>query len=157
MPRRNRSRLKQVLLDTGPIVGLFNEQDQWHSRCIEFFGESRFCYVTTAAVITEALYLIQRDNRLQRALIAAASLVNDVANNLYEVYNLESDDFSLIAGFYEKFNDQKLDFADLSLVAAAQSLELFKVVTIDRRHFELLTSKQEGRLFEVIEPDVSNL
>lgn len=63
-----------VLLDTGPIVGLYNEKDDWHERCMEFFGSiTHYEYLLTHAVICEVLFHIQQDKHTNAASAAAIS------------------------------------------------------------------------------------
>ena len=47
-----------ILLDTGPIVSLFDASDLYHQVCLEILKKIDNELVTTWAVLTEAFYLL---------------------------------------------------------------------------------------------------
>lgn len=116
---------KSFLLDAGPIIGLFNEEDDWHQRCVEFFGNVDIPFVTTEAVISEVVYFLQKakTGRVQRNK-AITRLFDDIEKDLYSVHFLTKSHLSRIKNLRLQYDDQRLDYADLSLVVAAEDLNL---------------------------------
>jgi len=113
-------------------------------------------FVTTEAVISEAIYKIQKDKNLLKAVAAVTTLLDDVSRNLYILHLLKLEDFSRIRELRQTYSDQRrLDFADMSLVVAAEQTRISEIVTIDRKDFEKLRWKngKETCAFTVIEPD----
>ena len=51
--------MRNVLLDTGPLVALLDRSERSHQRCIDFLRTLEGRLVTTEPVLTEALYLLQ--------------------------------------------------------------------------------------------------
>lgn len=47
-----------VLIDTGPIIAIFDKTDNHHGVCSELLKEIKQPFVTTVAVLTEAFYLL---------------------------------------------------------------------------------------------------
>jgi uncharacterized protein len=142
---------KSVLLDAGPIIGLFNEDDEWHIRCKNFFSTETYQYHLTLPVLTEAIYRIEKDRSRSRAAEATSELLKDVAEGLYTVHEIVAGDFTRMKKLRLQYKDQKLDFADLTLVIAAEKLGHGRIVTIDQNDFQRLRWK-ENKAFEIILP-----
>ena len=47
-----------IIIDTGPIVAIFDRDDKYHQRCIEILKGIKEPLITTCPVITEAFYLL---------------------------------------------------------------------------------------------------
>jgi uncharacterized protein len=152
-------RRELVLLDTGPIVGLYNENDEWHKRCEEFFGqENRYDYLLTHAVLCEVIFHIQKDKHAKAASEAVLSFLKLVEDNVLRLHEHNAGFISRIKSLRSKYMDKKLDVADLSLVLAAEDCQIQKIVTIDRKDFSFLTFKKSGTnkpvAFTIILPEV---
>ena len=66
-----------VLVDTGPLVALFDPSD-WHARCqVELARLGRDRLVTSLAVLTEATCLLGFARRAQRALLVFVAAAAD--------------------------------------------------------------------------------
>ncbi len=109
-----RSTPKYALLDAGPIIGLYNVEDAFHKKCLAFFSTKKpYKFVVTEAVISEAVYKIQKEQSIKTAVEAVASLLHDVANGPYILHSLDEADFGRIRELRLQYKDQrKLDFAD---------------------------------------------
>src|SRR5439155_9815120 len=69
--------VRDVLLDTGPIVATLDARDQWHARCVGLWDSVLDRCVTTEAVVTEACYLVGRgkaDGALPLEFLLAAGI-----------------------------------------------------------------------------------
>jgi len=81
-----------VLLDTGPLVGLYNEKDDWHSRCKAFLTlEERYEFILTQAVIGEVIYHVQKDKHAKAASRAVISLLELIEKGPIQVHELSRD------------------------------------------------------------------
>ena len=119
-----------VLVDTGPLVALFDPSDRWHERCeIELARLGRSPLVTSLAVLTEATYLLGFARRAQRALLAF------VAAAAVEIADFGAGDVSRAIALMERFDDLPMDFADATLVVLAERLGTNRVFTLDRKDF----------------------
>ena len=47
-----------ILVDTGPIVALFDRDDNYHAICVEHLKTIKHPLLTTWPVLTEAFYLL---------------------------------------------------------------------------------------------------
>jgi predicted nucleic acid-binding protein len=119
-----------ILVDTGPLVALFDRSDAEHDHCTRVLRSLREPLKTTIPVLTEAFYMLGPESR-----------ESDRLREFIERRGLSIwffDDSSLNRAFelMERYADHPMDFADASLVAAAESLVTRKVFTVDRRDFE---------------------
>ena len=55
------------LLDTGPWVATIDSSDNRHKQCLDWVKEHKGTFISTLAVLTEALYLLNHDVRAQQA------------------------------------------------------------------------------------------
>lgn len=119
-----------ILVDTGPLVALFDPKDDQHSRCRGTLKEIREPLGTTTPVLTGAFHM------LGPASIGSGRLRDFVGGGGLSVWFL--DQASLIRCFelMELYADHPMDLADASLVAAAEALGTRRVFTIDRNDFE---------------------
>jgi predicted nucleic acid-binding protein len=120
-----------VLLDTGPIVALLRAGDLDHHRCRAFLEGFKGEFVTTEAVLTEAMALLSKVRRGPRAVLdfflkGGAALVPQSPQSLERAREL-----------VEKYEDVPMDFADATLVVLAEELETGEIFTLDRRGFRV--------------------
>ncbi|MGH7390383.1 MAG: type II toxin-antitoxin system VapC family toxin [Candidatus Rokuibacteriota bacterium] len=118
-----------ILLDTGPVVALFDPKDASHPRCREVLKTLREPLVTTVPVLTEAFHMLSPDSR------GADSLRDFIARGGATVWFF--DGAALLRAFelMERYADHPMDLADASLIVAAEALATTRVFTIDRRDF----------------------
>lgn len=119
-----------VLVDTGPLVALFDPSDGQHAACTrELARLERRRLVTSLAVVTEATYLLDFSSRAQRALLAF------VARGAVEIAPFDAAAIERASVLMEKYEDLPMDFADATLVVLAETLGTTSVFTLDRQDF----------------------
>ena len=121
-----------VLVDTGPLVALFDPSDHDHQRCKEALRLlAGVDLVTSIAVVTEATYLLGFSNA------ACGALLSFISTGAVQVANIENDDVARIADLMQRYRDLPMDFADATLVVIARELRTARVFTLDRRDFSV--------------------
>jgi hypothetical protein len=48
--------MKKILIDSGPLIALFDASDKYHHEAVNFIKTNKYPLVTTLASITEALH-----------------------------------------------------------------------------------------------------
>jgi predicted nucleic acid-binding protein len=118
-----------ILVDTGPLVALFDPKDDAHQQAKSTLSQLREPLVTTVPVLTEAFHLLDPGSQGSSAL---RTFVQRGGARLWYLSNaLLGRAFELM----DKYADQPMDLADASLVTAAESLRVTRVFTVDRRDF----------------------
>jgi len=118
-----------ILVDTGPLVALFDPKDDAHSDVRRVLRSLREPLITTAPVLTEAFHLLDPGSRGAEAL--RAFLRKDGA----AVWFLDGISLKRALDLMDRYADRPMDFADASLVTAAESLRITRVFTLDRSDF----------------------
>ncbi|MDE2783065.1 MAG: PIN domain-containing protein [Gemmatimonadota bacterium] len=118
-----------ILVDTGPLVGLFDAHDQHHERCqrvLETFDEK---LITTVPVLTEALHLLRPGSP------GPPRLMGYIRQGGLTVVPLDAELLRRCFELMLQYADTPMDFADASIVCAAEHTRTEKVFTTDRNDF----------------------
>ena len=130
-----------TLVDTGPLVALFDQKDAQHDRCLRILKGLREPLTATIPVLTEAFYMLGPESR-----------ESDRLRDFIERRGLSLwffDDGSLRRAFelMELYADHPMDLADASLVVAAELLGTRRIFTIDRKDFETYRARRGHRYY----------
>lgn len=133
--------MRRVLVDTGALVALVRERDTYHASVVRFLDDFRSGeLLTTIPVLTETLHLLPA--RLGSSVLAFTCppqwRVLDVAEGLPRISEL------LI-----KYADRPMDFADASLVWAAEQTGAREILTTDQ-DFEIYRTRTQHRFERVL-------
>ena len=124
--------MQRLLIDSGPLVALFDKSDAWHAPVTAFVKDYRGQLDTSAANITEAAWITASVSH--QMLINLLTWLDRGAMN---VHNLESGDLGRIAALATRYRSLRPDFADLALLALAERLKLTQIITLDERDFSV--------------------
>ena len=123
---------RSILVDTGPLVALFDRRDAHHEACRDQARNLPGSLFTCLPVITEASYLLNRyDSNLMHHLLAACR------DGVYKLLPLETHDVDQIDRLLAKYQDLCLDFADAALMHLAERESIEQIFTLDRRDFSV--------------------
>jgi uncharacterized protein len=136
--------LRAWLLDTGPLVAYLVASEEDHlqvaTRLDAFTGQ----LFTTSAVITEAMYFLAPARR------GPVLLAEFVAQSGMQVVDFsQAEELAEAASRMEKYKNVPMDYADATLVLLAERLEVFELLTLDRRGFSAFRSLR-GRHFSLV-------
>jgi predicted nucleic acid-binding protein len=122
--------VKLWLVDTGPLVAYLDSTDPHHEQVSSLLDRFTGGAITTPAVITEAMYLVGG------TAAGAQALAEFVARSSMTIYDMcQPPDLLEAARMMERYEDTPMDFADATLLLLAEVLEVFDVLTLDRRGF----------------------
>ncbi len=119
-----------TLVDTGPLVALFDPKDPEHGRCVEALKRLRESLCTTAPVLTEAFHMLGPSS------LGSDRLRDFVLKGGLSVWFLDERTLERAFELMEAYADHPMDLADASLVVAAESLRARRVFTVDRSDFQ---------------------
>ena len=121
-----------ILADTGYWVGLLSRSDKFHSAALSaesVVGDETL--VTTWPVVTEACFLILRDNDAGRVI----EFLGAVREGAAEIHDLPKDAPVRIEKLMRKYRSLPMDLADASLIVLAEELDEGRILTTDHRDF----------------------
>ena len=119
-----------ILVDTGPLVALFDPKDGQHQRCLNALKVMREPIRTTVPVLTEAFHM------LGPGTVGSDRLREFVLKAGLSVWWFDPATLSRAFELMDRYSDHPMDLADASLIVAAEALGTRKVFTLDRRDFE---------------------
>jgi uncharacterized protein len=117
---------RSILVDTGILVALYDAEDLYHAQVIDFLGSYEGNLITTLGCVTEVMWLLASDHRVQNEFL------HHLSNRIYECEPLQSTDFGRIATLNSQYSDLPADFADLALVAISERLNIPGIATLDK-------------------------
>lgn len=138
-----------ILVDTGPLVALFDPADGDHDRCVKRLVVIEEPLCTTIPVLTEAFHLLNPGS------IGSQRLMDFIAGGGLGVRYLDSAGLHRAFALMVRYADHPMDLADASLVVLAETLKLRKVFTLDRNDFATYRIQHGHRqvAFDLITPD----
>ncbi|HZQ18776.1 MAG TPA: hypothetical protein VFA90_08645 [Terriglobales bacterium] len=135
--------MRRVLVDTGPIVAILSQSDQYHQVCIEALRDMPGPLFTCWPVITEAAWLLRRDSN------AIQKLMNSLDTGMFELLSLAAADARPLASLIKKYHDIQMQLADAALVHVASRDGLDTVFTLDRKDFSVYRLPK-GKPFRIL-------
>lgn len=114
-----------ALIDSGPLIALFNSSDKFHFPVREFLQSFSGKLYTTWPVITEALHL------LSYSIQAQANLLEWIERGGLQMENLDISDVRYIKDRMVKYSDIPMDMADASVMCIAEKNKITRIISID--------------------------
>jgi uncharacterized protein len=138
----SRSLGTRILVDAGPLVAIFREQDSYHATCLAVLRELSLPLYTCWPVITEAAWLFRQPTSSLRLL---ASINAD----FLEILPLAGDEAESIAAIMRRYANIHAQLADAALVYLAEREKIDTIFTLDRRDFSIYRTSRK-RAFHIV-------
>lgn len=122
-----------IMVDTGAFIGLFNKNDEYHASARASFSSISEPLITTYPVVTETCYLLY--NRLGHH--SQINFLKSITKKAFKVFDFQNNDILRMIELMEHYCDLPMDFADASLVVLAEQLGHGRILTSDRRDFNI--------------------
>jgi uncharacterized protein len=128
-----------ILVDTGPLVALFDPADADHARCKATLARIQESLCTSIPVLSEAFHLLNPGS------IGCHRLMDFVTRRGLEVWFLDETALGRAFDLMVRYADHPMDLADASLVVLAETRKLRQVFTLDRADFTTYRIRQGHR------------
>jgi predicted nucleic acid-binding protein len=132
-----------ILVDTGPLVALFDRKDAEHHRCVRTLKSLREPLITTIPVLTEAFHMLRPASR------GSDRLRDFIERRGLSLWFFDSDSLNRAFELMAIYADHPMDLADASIVASAELLGTRRVFTVDRRDFETYKVRRGHRTYPI--------
>ncbi|MDR1024529.1 MAG: PIN domain-containing protein [Treponema sp.] len=118
--------LNAILVDSGPLIALFDRSDNYHDRIKTFLRDFFPCrLVSTLAVLTEVSHM------LDFSIDAQLDFLEWVMRGGLCLEAVEQDDMAKLTGLIRKYRDLPCDLADATLVLVAEKTGIHSIISID--------------------------
>jgi len=114
-----------IVVDAGPLIALFDRDDRHHRRAVEFIRDQKSRLVTNLPVLTETAFMLRFSPETRRDWLWWAHRPLDIDQST-------AGDMPRIIALLDKYHDVPANFADASLVAMAERLDLSSIASVDR-------------------------
>ena len=135
-----------LLVDAGPLVAILDPSDSYHAECAATFQSLRGeLMITTWPCFTEAMHFLWR---ARRDFSLQALLWDMRTNGRLLIHPADDQDADRVEALMRQYEDNRMDLADASIIAAAERLSLRRAFTIDSgfAYFRL----NDGALLQII-------
>ena len=127
-PSRRFAAVGRVLVDSGPLLALFNAADRWHKPVRQWLQDNpQARLISTWPVATEVCALLAR----RIANVAALDFLRWAQRGGITLDKPEDSSLPEVLAISERFADLPFDLADASIAEAAARLKVRHVLSID--------------------------
>lgn len=130
-----------MIADTSGLLALFNSREPAHEVVQDAVAASAEPLVVSPFVIAELDYLVA--NRL--GVDAEMTVLEELSGGAYTLATIDSAALAETLGVIRRYADLQIGVADASIVVLADRHRTRSVLTLDRRHFEVLRPLSGGR------------
>jgi hypothetical protein len=123
-----------VLLDTGILYAYYDRSDVWHKRAVGLLTAEEGGLVVPSPVVPEVDHLLGLRLGRKARMIFYRGLIE----GYYFVADLPRESYARVGELNRRFAELDLGFVDAAVVAIAESLDMSRIATTDRRDFEPL-------------------
>jgi predicted nucleic acid-binding protein len=117
-----------TLCDAGPLIALVDRADRHHAACVTALASLPPVPLTTTwPCLTEAMHLLHRVGGVR----AQDELWQFLAAGLIRLHLPREGEWERIRVLMDEYGDMPLDFADASLISAAEKLGAQTLFSID--------------------------
>ena len=113
------------IVDTGPLVALFLEREQYHAWAVAALSGIPVPYITCEAVLSEAAFLLRDHGN-------TSALVEFVRRGLVEIPFRLQVEIVRVQELMKQYSDVPMSLADACLVRLAEQHRDSVIVTADR-------------------------
>lgn len=117
--------MKSILVDSGPLIALFIENDRYHKKAVKFLKAFTGRLATSFAVVTEVALTLDFNVDAQLAFLKWA-------DRAIEIDRDSPRDLPRIVDIMDKYRSLPADFADAALVALAERSNVIDIASIDK-------------------------
>lgn len=119
-----------AILDTGPLVGALDRDDQWHAWSVKQFAAIRQPALTCDAVISEACFLLRGTPDSREKILAL------VERGILRVVPILPDESAAVRTLLARYG-QRMDYADACIVRLSELHRKHTIVTTDSEDFRI--------------------
>lgn len=127
----------QIIIDTNIIYALMDKSDKEHEKIKDFFRKSNdYLYILPSTTLIEICYLI----RTKLSPHLEIKFLEEINRN-FNLEPIKDLDIIRIIEILKKYDTLNIGYVDASIVAIAERLKINKILTLDRKHFEVVAPR----------------
>jgi len=129
--------VKNIIVDAGPLIALFDKDDKYHNSVIKFLKTFDGQLITSWPAITEVTHLLSFNVNVQ------IDFLEWLKRKAVTIVNLENIHLERIIQLSKKYSDVPMDLADSSLIVIAELTNITEIITIDSDYYIYKTKNKK--------------
>lgn len=134
-----------MIADTSGLLALFNRTEPEHEAVRRVVAGLDRPLIVSPYVVAELDYLVATRVGVTAELV----VLDELGSGAYELVAFDDSDVAMAATIIARYRDQAIGVADASLVVLADRFGPRELLTLDRRHFDVVRPLTGGR-FKVL-------
>jgi predicted nucleic acid-binding protein len=130
-----------TIADTSGLLALFNRAEPRHAAVRASVEDLDEPLVVSPFVIAELDYLVST----RVGVHAELDVLRELSSGAYDLAQLHAEDLVRARTLIDRYRDQAIGVADASIVVLADRYRTREILTLDRRHFDVLRPLSGGR------------
>jgi hypothetical protein len=130
-----------IIADTSGLLALYNRSEPAHEPVVEVVRVRSLPLVVSPFVVAELDYLLA--TRVGADIVIA--VLRELSGGAYVIPEIGSRDLAAATDIVERYRDQDIGVTDASLVVLAERYGTKTILTLDRRHFQVVRPLSGGR------------
>lgn len=141
--------MRKCLIDAGPLIALFDKNDDYHKPMLKFLQKYEGRLLTSWAIITEALHMLDFNVHVQ------IDFLKWIERDAIEIPVLSKQHVLKIIELSEKYSDISMDFAAATLIVISEIEKIKEIITIDS-DFEVYRKMRKEMLNNIFTGDAAH-
>lgn len=129
-----------MIVDTSGLLAFFNRKEPLHHEVVAAVEEAEDL-VVSPYVVAEVDYLVATRHGVEAEL----EVLDELSGGAWMLADFQVDDIRGARAVVARYRDQDIGLTDASLVVLAHRFRTRKVLTLDRRHFDVIRPLGGGR------------
>jgi len=130
--------VKNILIDAGPLIALFDKDDKYHNIIIKFLKQFNGNLLTSWPVITETAHMLDFNINVQ------IDFLEWLKREAVRIINIEKDHLDRIIQLSKKYSNMPMDLADSSLIVIAEFTGVYDILSIDSDYYVYRTKSKKA-------------
>ncbi len=134
-----------LIADTSGLIAFFSESGPQHDAVVAWVEANDSVMVVSPYVMAEVDYLVAT----RKGVDAELAVLEELSAGAYELATMGTEDVVAARRVVERYRDLGIGLADASLAVLAQRYRTRTVLTLDRRHFNVMRPL-DGGVFTIV-------
>ena len=130
-----------MIVDTSALLAFFDTDEPDHRAVSTVLNGATEPLAVSPYVLAELDYLVA--SRL--GVAAELAVLGELAGGAWDLPAMDADDLAKASSIIERYGDQEIGVADASIVVLADRYRTRTIVSLDRRHFDVVRPLSGGR------------
>ena len=127
-----------LIADTGGLYALYDQSDKHHEATRRVITQEQGNIIIPDILLAEIDYLLCHWLGVQAEL----DFLEEILTGIYTLYRLDSQDFLRCQELLSQYQDLNLGLVDTAVMATAERLNIYRILTLDERDFRAVHLKK---------------